>query len=341
MQPLEYFQKFDHSSFFLKKFLNVLAIALLMQSCIALANNVNNFYAQLSVEELHLAESVLQKSIDSEPENLKLQQDLAYIQYYLGDFDTALTSFQSLESKEELQENTSLFYGLALVHHELEQAPASLKNIVKAYNLDPENYEIVKLYADISHHMNLHKSPIEEHNKSENVSVAIPETEEDGQFNFKSALNDYKNNNIAAAKKQLETLLADNPDDIDAMVLLAFIFYREGNSLEAERIFSELASRENFDENSDVLYGLALSQRNLGKNVEAFENILRAIVAETTREDLKALYRSLAVVLSTESDTNTQTDVPKTVASEEDTSSLTLSDVIADVTESEDFDSNQ
>lgn len=315
-------------------------IILVVFSTSTLANGNNHFYSELSADELALAQTVLLESITKEPNNLKLQNDLAFIQYHLGDFDEALNTFQTLTHKEELQDSPNLYYGLALVLHELELAPASLQNIIKAYTLAPEDYEIVKLYADISHSMNLHQQTLETYEKTESVQVTLPETsEQTGTYNFKSALDDYKNNNILAAKQQLESLLADNPDHIDAMVLLAFISYREGNSIEAEKLFSELASRENFNENSDVLYGLALSQRNLGKNVEAFENILRAIVAETTREDLKALYRSLALQLSTESPV--QATTPEAITTSENTSPISLSDVIADVTETEDFNNNQ
>jgi len=355
MQRLSSFRKIHHPQHFLTLILRSLSNAMpifivltlftsLTMTSLAMANTVNQFYQQLSSAELQLAESVVQKSIELEPNNYKLQQDLAYIQYYSGNLDAALASFQSLATIVELQGNAQVFYGLALVQHELELSPESLKSIISAYTLLPENYEIVKLYADISHKLNLHQTTLEEHDKQENIKVAIPETpDHDGTFNFKNALSDYKNNNIAAARTQLEALLAENPDDIDAMVLLAFIFYREGNSIEAEKLFSELANRENFDENSDVLYGLALSQRNLGKTVDAFENVLRAIVAETSREDLKALYRSLAVVLTTEAEADKIAASADTVteSTESNNEAISLSDIIADVTKSENFDSNQ
>ena len=339
------------SQFYPEKWQKVVGVIILLLTPISFADDFNQFYAQLEPQELILAESVLQKSIDTQPTNYNLQSDLAFIQYYLGKPEDALTLFQELSKLDAIENKTGIFYGLALVHHELHHAPESLLNIIKAYDLAPESYAVVKLYADISHAMNLHQATIDNYTKTETVNVALPEvTSENDQiiaYTFKNALNAYKENNLEAARKQLETLLEDNPDDIDAMVLLAFIMYREGDSVEAERIFSELASRNEFDENSDVLYGLALSQRNLGKNVEAFENILRAIVAETTREDLLALYRSLALQLSIAQE-NPQDSEPASTTPEimpetpiESASGLTLKDVIADVTKSENLDINQ
>ena len=340
----------NHLSFSLfspEVWLKIVGFVVLLSTSICFADGFSQFYSQLEPQELILAESVLQKSIEMQPTNYKLQSDLAFIQHYLGNTEDALAIFQKLSTLEEVQNKADVFYGLALVQHELQQAPESLMNIVKAYKLSPENYEIVKLYADISHTMNLHQTTLDDYTKTENVNVDLPEvtTENDQRlaYTFKNALNSYKENNLEAARKQLEALLGDNPDDIDAMVLLAFIMYREGASIEAERIFKELASREGFDENSDVLYGLALAQRNLGKEVEAFENILRAIVAETTREDLLALYRSLALQLSTAQEPQESNDSNTTPpeSTSENTPSLTLTDIIADVTELENFDSSQ
>ena len=340
----------NHLSFSLfspEVWLKIVGFVLLLSTPICFADDFKQFYSQLEPQELILAESVLQKSIETQATNYKLQSDLAFIQHYLGNTEDALAIFQRLSTLEEVENKTDVFYGLALVQHELKQAPESLMNIIKAYDLAPESYEIVKLYADISHAMNLHQTTLDDYHKTESVNVDLPEvTNENNErlaFTFKNALNSYKENNLEAARKQLESLLGDNPDDIDAMVLLAFIMYREGASIEAERIFKELANREGFDENSDVLYGLALAQRNLGKEVEAFENILRAIVAETTREDLLALYRSLALQLSTAQEPQQDTDSSATTPeiTSEDTPALTLTDIIADVTESENFDASQ
>lgn len=320
------------------------------------ATSFNNYYKQLDIEELNLAKSVLNQRVTEEPDNIKSQLDLGFIHYYLGNFEEALSVFLNLSKQDGIEAegtetNAKLYFGLALVQHELKQAPVSLKNIVTAYTLAPEAYEVVKLYADISHAMNLHQHALEEQEKRENVNVDLPEVttknDEVITYTFKSALDEYKNSNLTAAREQLEILLKDNPDATDALVLLAFIMYREGDLIEAQKIFTELANRETFNENSDVLYGLALTQRNLGNEVEAFESVLRAIIAETTREDLLALYRSLAIKLSIVAVGQNPEEEPATVTQEEPTvteeesSDLTLGDVIADITELEDLSAGQ
>ncbi len=318
--------------------LKAAAVFSLINLSIAFANN---FYEQLEYEDLKLAESVISNKIEKEPDNSNARLDLGFIQYYLGKSEDAQSTFLELTNINTLKDSTNLYYGLALTQYDLDQEQESLRNIVKAYTLAPENYKILKLYADISHTMNLHKPILGELDDSSPNEDKVTK-DESTEITFQNALQAYKDNNIALAREQLEELLADNPNDTDTLVLLAFIMYREGNSEEAEGIFSELVKLDNFKDNSDVLYGLALAQRNRGKEHKALESVLRAIISESSREDLVALYRSLSIQLSVVPIVVTdEVDLVTTKIEDTPPIKLTLNDVIADITSHEDFNSGQ
>ena len=237
--------------------------------------------------DIELARLRLQQLIAAEPNHKEAITMLAYIIYRDGNSEQAEAMFQSLINQADFDENSDILYGLALAQRNNGKLNDALANTQRAHVSAPDREDVQKLQQAITTAIQTEREKAlinAAQNNNETVKLS---------FSFEDALEAYKANDIETAQAQLETLVAANPDDTDSAILLAYIVYRS-DSHRAVEMFTAISEREDFNENSDVLYGLALSHRNSGNLEAAFTHIERAYVAAPEREDVADLYTKLA-----------------------------------------------
>ena len=240
--------------------------------------------------DIELARLQFQEIIKAQPQNNEAITMLAYIIYRDGNSEQAEAMFQSIVNQADFDENSDVLYGLALSQRNSGKLSDALASIQRAQVAAPDREDVRDLSNSLS------AIVLAEREKALLTAASTQNQQSKLSFTFEDALEAYKANDIETAKVRFEALIAANPDDTDSAVLLAYIVYRT-DSDEAVRMFTALTEREDFTENSDVLYGLALSHRNSGNLESAFASIERAYIAAPEREDVADLYTKLAGAL--------------------------------------------
>ncbi len=110
---------------------------------------------------------------------------------------------------------------------------------------------------------------------------------------YEAAERAYRADELEQAERILRALLAQDPSDHDAKLLLGFVRYRQGDDRGAYRLFHDLLPQ--LPEVADLFYGLALSSRGLGRPAEAARYARWARRLEPEREDLSQFLRSLVM----------------------------------------------
>lgn len=236
--------------------------------------------------DIELARLQLQHIVETDPNNTEAITMLAYIVYRDGNSEQAAAMFQSLVNQADFNENSDVLYGLALAQRNVGNLNEALASAQRAQVAAPDREDVQNLVNSLS-------ATVQAEREKALITAANSQNQQPSlSFSFEDALEAYKANDIETAQARFEALVAANPDDTDSAILLAYIIYRT-DSHKAVEMFTALTERADFDENSDVLYGLALSHRNSGDLEAAFTSIERAYVAAPEREDVADLYTKL------------------------------------------------
>ena len=267
--------------------------------------------ASYKENDIETARMQLQSIVSNEPNNKEAITMLAYIIYRDGNSEQAEAMFQSLVSQADFDENSDILYGLALAQRNNGKVTDALATIQRAQVAAPNREDVSNLLAKLSDAVQAERTrALQEAAASQNQKPKL-------DFSFEDALEAYKANDIETAQARFEALVANNPDDTDSAILLAYIIYRS-DSDRAVQMFTAITEKADFNENSDVLYGLALSHRNSGNLELAFTSIERAYIAAPEREDVADLYTNLAAALE-EAQASAQQEQTQETASAETT----------------------
>jgi FimV-like protein len=95
------------------------------------------------------AREILSELLEEDPENILVRSTLAYAYGRSGDYELALASYESVLDQSPL--SVDALYNAALVERELERASAARARLEKAYELSPEDPDVLRELGDLAY----------------------------------------------------------------------------------------------------------------------------------------------------------------------------------------------
>lgn len=223
----------------------------------------------ISFCEMHNKKELLEKIIQTEPNDIQAKFDLAIINFEEKDYDRAYTLFMQIIQK---QDNATASYYLGLIESIRNNFSNSITHFLNAVKGEPTNsnfyFELSKSYietgwlkeAQLCVQKSIELSP-ESENKSEKFYIL-------GWINW-------QNNDTESALLNLEQVSENSSFKNDAMVLKNIIRLQSGNLLIAKRELENLYAINN--ENPILLSALGKIYKelpNIKKAIEIYEHAL-------------------------------------------------------------------
>ncbi len=250
-------KQYDQAEVVYKKFID------LEPDIVANYNNLALFYHQTGKKDL--AVSTLRRSIENNPEDDERYLSLVkYVKVAKGN-DEALSELKRFVDENKNLGKLKVSYGeLLYLNGDKQKAIQIYQEVINYFS-----NEVTAVDASVALALIYYKDKKFE-KVSEIVDKAIDISPNEPRINLLRAQIALRNNNLDAAIIALRVIIKETPENVDAYLMLARIYYSEENEEQARSILN--TAYENNITNPDAL--LKLAQFQISSNVDQAEKII-------------------------------------------------------------------